>query len=64
MELPTVEQTAKEHRAADAACGRSWSCACGACRRVRELETVFDCGCRMTENDAAVCDAHNGDDEE
>lgn len=30
-----LKATANKHRAADAACGRSWVCACGACRIVR-----------------------------
>jgi hypothetical protein len=29
--------TASEHAQADAACGRAWVCACGACRQVRAL---------------------------
>lgn len=27
-------------------------------------DRTFDCGCRMTERDAVVCDAHSGEDEE
>lgn len=30
-----VLMKAREHRAADAACGRSWQCSCVVCREVR-----------------------------
>lgn len=36
---PTAEQTAKEHQAADARCGREWECQCAACRQVRAKNT-------------------------
>lgn len=36
MRIPTMAETAREHRAADAACGREWVCACAACRNVRK----------------------------
>jgi hypothetical protein len=29
------KQIAAQHKAADLACGRKWSCICGACRVVR-----------------------------
>jgi hypothetical protein len=32
-----ARETAKKHAAADRACGREWTCQCGACRRTRVL---------------------------
>jgi hypothetical protein len=29
--------TGKTHAEADAACGREWTCQCGACKRAREI---------------------------
>lgn len=35
-------QTAAEHKAGDAACGRPWQCTCAACIQVREGMTKAD----------------------
>lgn len=35
MRLATFDEVARDHAAADAACGREWVCACAACRTVR-----------------------------
>jgi hypothetical protein len=35
VRLLSLEETARAHRAADKACGRSWICACAACRQSR-----------------------------
>ncbi len=50
--LRTPWETMLDHARGDVACGRPWSCACGACRVLRKegIYTACEVGCENPDN--------------